>query len=72
MKRCAAGRGTPRFSTRLFIVPRELSRNFCMRWILVHGHHEFLKSLRKVRRADGEKGRVLAWRDATHAHGPVL
>lgn len=49
MKRCAAGRGTPRFSTWLFIVAWELSRNFCTRWVLVHGHHESLKSLRKVR-----------------------
>lgn len=66
------GGGIPRFSTRLSIVAQELNRNFCTGWILVHGHHEFLKSLRKVRMPGSEKGTVLAWRDATYAHDPVL
>ena len=66
----------PRFSTRLSIVAQELNGNFCMRLILVHDHHqqnfEIPKSLRKVRMPGSEKGTVLAWRDATHAHDLVL
>lgn len=66
----------PRFSTQLFIIAQELNGNVCMRLILVYDHHqqnfEIPESLRKVRMPDSEKGTVLAWRDATHVHDPVL